>query len=86
MFDELNEMFPDYTNFYEIIGLGITEAMDFGARMAAGDPHVINYNGKIILAVQHSIDVTDNDWLQEVPGTPAVVVEEPAVVTPAKSK
>lgn len=79
MFEELNAMFPDHTHFYEIVGMGITEAMDFGARMAAGDPHVINYNGKIIFAVQHAIDVSNNDLLQEVPGTPVAVVKETSI-------
>jgi len=55
---------------------------------------VLNYQGKIIFAVQHSLDVSGIDWLTEVPGSPVVELEssveelavDETVVTPAKSK
>jgi hypothetical protein len=75
MFDELNSSFPDHTHFYEVIGLSLTDAMESCARLAAGDPQIFNYNGKIIFAVQNNVSVTDIPWLTEVPGSPTVVEE-----------
>lgn len=97
MFNELNSAFPNHTHFYEVMGLQLGEAMDRAARLSGADTHVLNYQGKIIFAVQHELDVTGIDWLTEVPGSPVaeeVIVEEPAVeepvveepVAPAKSK
>jgi len=92
MFDELNSAFPNHTHFYEVNGIGFGEAMESCARLAAGDPHVLNYNGKIIFATQHAVSVTDIEWLSEVEGAPIepeVIEEEVAeevVATPAKSK
>ena len=92
MFDELNSAFPNHTHFYEITGIGFGEAMENCARLAAGDPHVLNFNGKIIFATQRGVSVTDIDWLSEVAGSPVepVVIEEvPAEeipAEPAKSK
>lgn len=70
MFDELNSAFPNHSHFYEVNGLGLAEAMESCARIAAGDPHILNYNGKIIFAVQHAISVEGIDWLLEVAGAP----------------
>jgi hypothetical protein len=100
MFNELNSAFPNHTHFYEVTGLQLGEAMDRAARLSGADSHVLNYQGKIIFAVQHSLDVTGIDWLTEVPGSPVaeeVVVDEPVTeevveevveepVAPAKSK
>ena len=83
MFNELDAIFPNHKRFYEVVGLSLAEAMERAARLTGDDSHVLNYQGKIIFAVQHSLDVTGIDWLTEVPGTPMVelesAVEEPAV-------
>ena len=80
MFDELNAAFPNHTHFYEV-NLSITEAMERCARMAAGDVHVVNYQGKVIFAAQHAMTgISNADWISEVPGAPVeVVAEEPVV-------
>jgi hypothetical protein len=72
MFNELNAAFPDHSNFYEVVGLTLTDAMMSCARLAAGDPHVINYNGKIIFASQQNINTTDINWLLEIADPDAV--------------
>ena len=84
MFDDLNSAFPDHTHFYEVNGLSLTDAMENCARLAAGDPHIFNYNGKIIFAVHHNVSVTDIPWLTEVPGSPAVVEETVVDTTPSE--
>jgi hypothetical protein len=66
MFNELNAAFPDHNYFYEVVGLTLTDAMMSCARLTAGDPHVINYNGKIIFASQQSINTADINWLLDV--------------------
>ena len=76
MFEELNNAFPGHTHFYEVVGLSLTEAMESAARLAAGDPHVLNMNGKIIFAAHHAIPTADIDWLIDVPGAPIDAVEE----------
>ena len=93
MFDELNAAFPDHTHFYEVVGLSLADAMDRSARLTGGDCHILNYQGKIIFAVQHDVNVSGFDWLVNVPGAPVVeetapvdeapVVEEPADEEPA---
>lgn len=90
MFDELNAAFPNHTHFYEVVGLSLADAMDRSARLTGGDCHILNYQGKIIFAVQHDVNVSGFDWLIDVPGAPVVeetapvdeapVVEEEAVV------
>lgn len=81
MFDELNAAFPNHTHFYEVVGLTLAEAMDRSARLTGGDSHILNYQGKVIFAVQHDVNVSGFDWLIEVPGAP--VVEETAPVDEA---
>jgi len=80
MFDELNAAFPDHTHFYEVVGLPLAEAMDQCARLTAGEVQVVNYQGKIIFAVQHYLSVSGAGWLVEVPGAPEEAVVEEAVV------
>lgn len=85
MFNELDAVFPGHTNYYEVAGLGLSEAMDRAARLSGEDAHVLNYQGKIIFAVKHAIDITGIDWLIDVPGAPIVestVVEEPVAEEP----
>lgn len=78
MFNELNSAFPDHSFFYEVLGLTLTDAMMSCARLTAGDPHVINYNGKIIFASQQEINTKEISWLVDVykdPTTPSKSVE-----------
>ena len=77
MFNELNDAFPDHNYFYEVVGLTLTDAMMSCARLAAGDPHVINYNGKIIFASQQLINTNEISWLLDIKAhdTPAELVE-----------
>jgi hypothetical protein len=77
MFNELNASFPDHSYFYEVTGHSLTDAMENCARLAAGDSHVINYNGKIIFASQQQINTAGISWLTDIaePGTVDPVVE-----------
>lgn len=82
MFNELNASFPDHSYFYEVVGYSLTDAMMRCAVMAAGDSHVINYNGKIIFASQQKLNTTDITWLIDIV-EPTVVEETVVEVTPA---
>jgi hypothetical protein len=79
MFDELNAAFPEHTNFYEVNGLVLSEAMERCARLTGDNGLVFNYNGKIIFAVKHWQETTDIEWLNPVAGSP---IEGTASVTP----
>lgn len=70
MFNELNNMFPDHTNFYEVGNMTFSDALERCARLTAGDGQVLNYQGKIVFAVKHNVDTTAIDWLNPVPGSP----------------
>jgi len=70
MFQELNNMFPDHSHFYEVGGMTILEAMERCSRLTGHDNHVMNYQGKIIFAVKHAIETDDVSWLNPVPGSP----------------
>lgn len=69
MFDELNAAFTNYTHFYEVVGKTMTESLELCARLTGDDGHVLNYQGKIIFAVKHSIG-NDIEWLKPVDGSP----------------
>lgn len=70
MFQELNNMFPDHSHFYEVGGMTMYEAMERCARLTAADNHVMNYQGKIIFAVKHALETDGLSWLNPVPGSP----------------
>jgi hypothetical protein len=69
MYNELNAAFPRHTHFYEVTGLAMSEALDRCARVTGGDGEVLNYQGKIIFAVSHSLG-TGIDFLVAVEGSP----------------
>lgn len=64
-YDELKTAFPDFSHYYQVVGMQISDALDRCARMTGEDAHVLNYNNAIIFAVQHEIS-DDNDWLVEI--------------------
>jgi hypothetical protein len=76
MFDDLNSAFPDHDYFYEVSGLTLNEAMEYCARLSAGNPHIFNFNGKVIFASQQPVSTTDISWLTEVPGSPTILAED----------
>jgi hypothetical protein len=69
MFEELNAAFTHYTHFYEVVGKAMAESLESCARLTGDDGHVLNYQGKIIFAVKHSIG-NDIEWLKLVDGSP----------------
>jgi len=73
MFNELNDMFPDHTHFYEVNNMVFSDALERCARLTAGDGQVLNFQGKIIFAVKHKLETDGIDWLNPVPGTPIEV-------------
>lgn len=80
LFNTLDSMFPGHTHFYMVRLTDMSEALEKCARMTGEIANVFNYQGQIMLAVQH--DLGDQiSWLTPVPGNP---VEVTAVdVTPA---
>jgi hypothetical protein len=70
MFDELNAAFPYHSNFYEVSGLVMSEAMERCARLTGDDGMVFNFQGKIIFAVKHALDTANISWLNPVAGSP----------------
>lgn len=81
MFDELNAVFPNHTNFYEISGLTMTEALERCARLSGDDGHVLTYQGRIIFAVKHALSTSDISWINPVAGSP---IDVPVTVTVGK--
>ena len=75
MFEELNNAFPNHTHFYEVLGITMNEAMDRCARLTGDDPLVMNFNGKIVFALKHSLG-SGIEWLVPVPGSPIDVSAE----------
>lgn len=71
MYNELNNVFPNHTHFYEVSGMSMTEALEICARLSADDTHVVNYAGKIIFATKHNVESVDIPWLHPVAGSPA---------------
>jgi len=65
LFDELDNMFPSHTHFYQVNLPTMNEALDRCARMTGDLGHVFTYNGMIVMAVQHSLG-NDNPWLTEI--------------------
>lgn len=70
MFQELNDAFPQYTHFYTVSGMTMSEALDKCARLTGDNGHVFQYNGSTIFAAKHDVESVDIPWLDPVPGTP----------------
>lgn len=77
MYEELNNMFPNQTWFYDCIGITFEEACDRTARLTGYSNHCINWQGRIIFASTHEIG-NDNPWLVLI-GGPVINEEITAV-------
>jgi len=67
LFEELDAIFPAHTHFYIVNLPSIDEALERCARLTGSASHVTSYNGQLIMAVQHGLNVDDITWLTEVP-------------------
>jgi hypothetical protein len=69
MYDELNAAFPKHSFFYEVNNLTFGEALERCARLTGGDGELLNYQGKIIFAVDHTLG-NEIEFLTAVEGSP----------------
>jgi hypothetical protein len=79
LYDELDSMFPWSHSHYYLVNLSdMNEALEKCARITSGgSPHVITYNGQLILISPSAIS-PDILWLTEIVGPAAI--EGPATV------
>lgn len=70
MFNELNNIFPNHSFFYDVSNMSFSEALDRCARLSGDDNHVVNYQGKVVFAAKSKVDTDQIDWLNPVPGSP----------------
>jgi hypothetical protein len=79
LFDELDAIFTNHSHYYTVGLPDMNEALERCARVTHTNPQVINYNGQMILATQHSLG-SQISWLTEIPRP---IVEQIESTTPA---
>lgn len=77
LFEELDAIFTNHTNYYTVAVPSMNDALERCARLTGGDDQVITYNGQIILATQQNLG-NQISWLTEIPrpAPPAEIEEE----------
>lgn len=68
-YDELNNVFPHHSYFYTVNGIQMHEALDRVARLSGQPTQVINFQGQLVLAVQHELS-SEIPWITAVAGNP----------------
>jgi hypothetical protein len=75
LYEQLNTAFPNQWWFYEIVGLNINDAMDRCARLLGSEGHVVNYQGRIVLASGNELSHVDIPWLNLIGGPPTDIID-----------
>jgi hypothetical protein len=75
LYEQLNTAFPNQWWFYEVVGLNINDAMDRCARLLGSEGHVVNYQGRIVLASGNELSYVDIPWLNLIGGPPIDIID-----------
>jgi hypothetical protein len=75
LYEQLNAAFPNQWWFYETVGLNINDAMDRCARLLGSEGHVVNYQGRIVLASGNELSYEDIPWLNLIGGPPIDIID-----------
>ena len=75
LYEQLNTAFPNQWWFYEVVGLNINDAMDRCARPLGSEGHVVNYQGRTVLASGNELSYVDIPWLNLIGGPPTDIID-----------
>jgi hypothetical protein len=75
LYEQLNTAFPNQWWFYEVVGLNINDAMDRCARLLGSEGHVVNYQGRTVLASGNELSYVDIPWLNLIGGPPTDIID-----------
>lgn len=73
LYEQLNDAFPNQWWFYEVVGLNINDAMDRCARLLGTEGHVVNFQGRTVLASGNELSFQDIPWLNLIGGPPVTI-------------